>query len=51
VEYALIGPYNGYQVEYGYGVFESYQPAQEAGTVIKYTVNLAGYGKPGLDLL
>ena len=24
---------------------------QEAGTVIKYTVNLAGYGKPGLDLL
>jgi hypothetical protein len=51
VEYALIGPHNGYQVEYGFGVFENYQPAQEAGTVIKYTVNLAGYGKPGLELL
>ena len=51
VEYALIGPYNGHQVEYGFGVLESYQPAQEAGTVIKFTVNLAGYGKPGLKLL
>ena len=51
VEYALIGPYGGNQVEYGFGLFESYQPAQEAGTVIKYTVNLAGYGRPGLDLL
>jgi hypothetical protein len=51
VEYALIGPYNGHQVEYGYGVFESYQPEQAAGTVIKYQVSLAGYGKPGLELL
>ena len=51
VEYALIGPHNGNLVEFGFGLFESYQPAQEAGTVIKYTVNLAGYGKPGLDLL
>jgi len=38
-------------VEYGFGLFESYQPSQEAGTVIKYSVNLAGYGKPGLELL
>jgi hypothetical protein len=51
VEYALIGPYNGNQVEYGFGMFESYQPDQAAGTVLKYQVSLAGYGKPGLDLL
>jgi hypothetical protein len=38
-------------VEYGYGMFESYQPEQAAGTVLKYQVSLAGYGKPGLELL
>jgi hypothetical protein len=38
-------------VEYGYGFFESYQPEQAAGTVIKFQVSLAGYGKVGLDLL
>jgi hypothetical protein len=51
IKYALIGPYNGNQVEYGYGMFESYQPEQAAGTVLKYQVSLAGYGKPGLELL
>jgi hypothetical protein len=51
IQYALIGPYNGNQVEYGYGMFESYQPEQAAGTVLKYQVSLAGYGKPGLELL
>jgi hypothetical protein len=51
VEYAVIGPNNGKQVEYGYGFFESYQPEQTAGTVIKFQVSLAGYGKVGLDLL
>jgi hypothetical protein len=50
IAYALIGPYNGNQVEYGYGMFESYQPEQAAGTVLKYQVSLAGYGKPGLEL-
>jgi hypothetical protein len=51
IAYGLIGPYNGNQVEYGYGMFESYQPEQAAGTVLKYQVSLAGYGKPGLELL
>jgi hypothetical protein len=51
IKYAFIGPYNGNQVEYGYGMFESYQPEQAAGTVLKYQVSLAGYGKPGLELL
>ena len=51
VKYAVIGPNNGKQVEYGYGFFESYQPEQAAGTVIKFQVSLAGYGKVGLDLL
>ena len=51
IEYALIGPYNGNLVEYGFGMFESYQPEQSAGTVLKYQVSLAGYGKPGLELL
>jgi len=51
VEYAVIGPNNGKQVEYGYGFFESYQPEQAAGTVIKFQVSLAGYGRVGLDLL
>jgi hypothetical protein len=51
IQYALIGPYNGNQVEFGYGMFESYQPEQAAGTVLKYQVSLAGYGKPGLELL
>jgi hypothetical protein len=51
VKYAVIGPNNGKQVEYGFGFFESYQPDQAAGGVIKYKVSLAGYGKVGLDLL
>jgi hypothetical protein len=51
VKYAVIGPNNGKQVEYGYGFFENYQPQQTAGTVIKFQVSLAGYGKVGLDLL
>ena len=51
VKYAVIGPNNGKQVEYGFGFFENYQPQQAAGTVIKFQVALAGYGKVGLDLL
>jgi len=51
VKYAVIGPNNGRQVEYGFGFFENYQPQQAAGTVIKFQVALAGYGKVGLDLL
>ena len=51
VKYAVIGPNNGKQVEYGFGFFESYQPDQAAGGVIKYKVSLSGYGKVGLDLL
>jgi hypothetical protein len=51
VKYAVIGPNNGKQVEYGFGFFESYQPDQAAGGVIKYKVSLTGYGKVGLDLL
>jgi len=51
VKYAVIGPNNGKQVEYGFGFFESYQPDQSAGGVIKYKVSLSGYGKVGLDLL
>jgi hypothetical protein len=51
VKYAVIGPNNGKQVEYGFGFFENYQPEQPAGGVIKYKVSLAGYGKVGLDLL
>ena len=51
VKYAVIGPNNGKQVEYGYGFFENYQPQQTAGTVIKFQVSMAGYGKVGLDLL
>lgn len=51
VKYAVIGPNNGKQVEYGFGFFENYQPDQAAGTVIKFKVSLAGYGKVGLDLL
>jgi hypothetical protein len=51
IEYAVIGPNNGKQVEYGYGFFQNYQPEQAAGTVIKFQVGIAGYGKVGLDLL
>jgi hypothetical protein len=51
VKYAVIGPNNGRQVEYGFAFFENYQPQQAAGTVIKFQVGLAGYGKVGLDLL
>jgi hypothetical protein len=51
VRYAVIGPNNGKQVEYGYGFFENYQPEQAAGSVIKFKVTLTGYGKVGLDLL
>jgi len=51
VKYAVIGPNNGKQVEYGFGFFENYQPDQNAGGVIKYKVSMAGYGKVGLDLL
>jgi hypothetical protein len=51
VKYAVIGPNNGRQVEYGFAFFENYQPQQAAGTVIKFQVALAGYGKVGLDLL
>jgi hypothetical protein len=51
VKYAVIGPNNGKQVEYGFGFFESYQPDQNAGGVIKYKVSLSNYGKVGLDLL
>ena len=51
VRYAVIGPNNGKQVEYGYGFFENYQPEQAAGSVIKFQVTLTGYGKVGLDLL
>ena len=51
VKYAVIGPNNGKQVEYGFGFFENYQPEQPAGGVIKFKVSLAGYGKVGLDLL
>jgi hypothetical protein len=50
-KYAVIGPNNGKQVEYGFGFFENYQPDQAAGGVIKFKVSLAGYGKVGLDLL
>ena len=50
-KYAVIGPNNGKQIEYGFGFFENYQPEQAAGTVIKFKVSLAGYGKVGLDLL
>jgi len=50
-KYAVIGPNNGKQVEYGFGFFENYQPDQPAGGVIKFKVSLAGYGKVGLDLL
>jgi|GEM_PF-2742140 len=50
-KYAVIGPNNGKQVEYGFGFFENYQPDQVAGGVIKYKVSLAGYGKVGIDLL
>jgi len=50
-KYAVIGPNNGKQVEYGFGFFENYQPDQPAGGVIKFKVGLAGYGKVGLDLL
>lgn len=51
VKYAVIGPNNGKQVEYGFGFFENYSPEQAAGNVIKFKTDMAGYGKVGLDLL
>jgi hypothetical protein len=44
IKYLVLGPVNVNKADYGFGRFQSFEEPREAGTVIKYSTGIRGYG-------